>query len=318
MLRPTEVPLPDGEAAVDVACGAGLTSVLCASGAAYSFGLNGYAQCGGGHEGMHEIAPIRVLAPARAAGGAPPRLTQLALGFQHGLALAEDGAVIAWGKFDRGQLGGAQLTADPLPSMSGALDVPARVLALDARAVAVGAGFNHGAAATADGRAHVWGKMMGAAPQRTARAPGSTCTRTRRSRARSSCPTGCARSASACSSFQTALATDDGGLWLMGREPLTRATWPQPTPVKMPSAPGAALAPAEVAARLRPGIDAVSWLAPDGPRSGSCCRPTAPSPCRSRARRTATRSRMSRSGGGSRSRSATRSRTWSRRCPPET
>ena len=33
----------------------------------------------------------------------------------------------------------------------------------------------------------------------------------------------------ACSSFQTALATDDGGLWLMGREPLTRATWPQPT-----------------------------------------------------------------------------------------
>ena len=35
--------------------------------------------------------------------------------------------------------------------MSGALDVPARVLALDARAVAVRAGFNHGAAATAEG-----------------------------------------------------------------------------------------------------------------------------------------------------------------------
>ena len=32
--------------------------------------------------------------------------------------------MIAWGKFDRGQIGGAQLTADPLPSMSGALDVP--------------------------------------------------------------------------------------------------------------------------------------------------------------------------------------------------
>ena len=39
------------------------------------------------------------------------------------------------------------------------------LLALDADAVAVGAGFNHGAAVTADGRAHVWGKMQGAAPQ---------------------------------------------------------------------------------------------------------------------------------------------------------
>ena len=264
VLRPTEVPLPDGEAAVDVACGAGLTSVLCASGAAYSFGLNGYAQCGGGHEGMHEIAPIRVLAPAPAAGGAPPRLTQLALGFQHGLALAEDGAVIAWGKFDRGQLGGAQLTADPLPSMSGALDVPARVLALDADAVAVGAGFNHGAAVTADGRAHVWGKMQGAEPQEDrARAGLDVYSDAKKPRALE-LPDGLRAIGVACSSFQTALATDDGGLWLMGREPLTRATWPQPTPVKMPSAPGAALAPAEVAARLRPGIDAVSWLAPDG------------------------------------------------------
>ena len=207
--------------------------MLCASGAAYSFvRLNGYAQCGGGHEGMHEIAPIRVLAPgARAAGGAPPRLTQLALGFQHGLALAEDGAVIAWGKFDRGQLGGAQLTADPLPSMSGALDVPARVLALDARRGRGRRRLQPRRGRDRGRRAHVWGKMMGAAPQADRARAARACTRRARSRERAlELPDGLRAIGVACSSFQTALATDDGGLWLMGREPLTRATWPQRRP----------------------------------------------------------------------------------------
>ena len=64
----------------------------------------------------------------------------------------------------------------------------------------------------------------------------------------------------ACSSFQTALATDDGGLWLMGREPLTRATWPQPTPVKMPSAPGAGAELQEVADALNAAIEQVPPL----------------------------------------------------------
>ena len=48
----------------------------------------------------------------------------------------------------------------------------------------------------------------------------------------------------------------------MGREPRSRTTWPQPTPVRLPSGPE--LAATEVAMRLRSGIDGISWLCPDG------------------------------------------------------
>ena len=137
---PSRVPgLPAHDSPVEVRCGAGLTAVRCASGALYLFGLNGFGQCGGGAETMTEFAPVRALggldptpprppgsprpaamtarereaaavAAREAAQNLPPLcpeqgVVSVALGFQHGAAVTAAGAVLTWGKGERGQLG---------------------------------------------------------------------------------------------------------------------------------------------------------------------------------------------------------------------
>ena len=219
--------LPVGEVVVAVSCGAGLTAARCASGALYLFGLNGYGQCGSGAETGTEFSPVRALggldptpppppgtprptpttarkkvkqaeAARLAARALPPRaalgqgVVDVALGFQHGACVTAAGAVLTWGKGERGQLGTGgrenassparcPLVPDPLghplgvhPDDGSGLEpgpyVPDALRRFQCapapgapRAVRVGCGFNHTACLDAEGGVHVWGKMQGTA-----------------------------------------------------------------------------------------------------------------------------------------------------------
>lgn len=86
--RPTAMVMVDDQPAVDVACGAGITGVLTKDGALYMFGLNGYGQCGAGLE------TNQIWQPTRTSGVLLDHaVTQVALGFQHGLALTHSRAL---------------------------------------------------------------------------------------------------------------------------------------------------------------------------------------------------------------------------------
>jgi len=215
--------LPPDERVAQVACGAGLTAARAESGALYLFGLNAYGQCGVGLETMTEFSPTRALGaldptPPPLPGAPPPmlpiaesakariaRLAQrrvdaqglppwcaeqavvaVALGFQHGACVTAGGAVLTWGKGERGQLGlGEQENAaepKPCPLLRHSFGWPtcdradgtehpidderswrfSDVCAWPGqpKAVSVSCGFCHTAVMTEDGEVFVWGKHL--------------------------------------------------------------------------------------------------------------------------------------------------------------
>lgn len=143
-LLPMRVELPEGERAKKIVCSAALTYILTESGKLYTFGANVFGQCGNNHEGVSESTPQLVDFDGDA-------VADIAAGFQHGLAVTEHGAVFAWGKGERGQLGFG--TAN--------IKAPQEVIALKGKRVTgVSAGFNHSSALTADGELFLWGKLL--------------------------------------------------------------------------------------------------------------------------------------------------------------
>ena len=140
-LRPT--PITDDTA--QVACGAGVTALIKSNGSLETLGANQFGQCGVGDHSdvVREPAPVKWDSPQ-------VPISKVVLGFRHGLCLSEEGRVLSWGKNDAGQLGdGTRELSRP---------ALARVL-LDEACMSIGAGLNHSAALTKDGRLFVWGKM---------------------------------------------------------------------------------------------------------------------------------------------------------------
>ena len=79
-------------------------------------------------------------------------VASVALGFQHGAAVTEDGRVATWGKGERGQLGNSlNNSSNSEPSFCH--------LPTDVVVDRVSCGFNHTAALTSEGEVYVWGKM---------------------------------------------------------------------------------------------------------------------------------------------------------------
>jgi len=215
--------LPPDERVVQVACGAGLTAARAQSGALYLFGLNAYGQCGVGLETMTEFSPTRALGaldptPPPEPGAPPPMLpvaesakariarlaerrveaqalppwcaeqkvVDVALGFQHGACVTAGGAVLTWGKGERGQLGlGEQENAaepKPCPLLRHSFGWPTcdradgtehpvdderswrysdvRAWPGQPKAVGVSCGFCHTAVLTEGGDVFVWGKHL--------------------------------------------------------------------------------------------------------------------------------------------------------------
>ena len=117
------------------------TLVRRADGTVAGWGYNLEGQLGNGTAGAASDTISAVALPAGR------RATAIAAGFNHGLALLDNGDVVAWGFNDTGQLG----LGDSLPRTT-----PTKV-ALPGPAVAVAAGRGFSVVALADGRVFTWG-----------------------------------------------------------------------------------------------------------------------------------------------------------------
>jgi alpha-tubulin suppressor-like RCC1 family protein len=181
---PQPMPVQDlrAEAVTAVAAGPEHALFVTASGALYAAGSASWGKLGLGREARDRHAPLRV-------GGALEgrRVVAAAAGANHSLAVADDGALFAWGDNSGFQLGTASTghgsydrasvrpVADSLVPPAFLPDVPppaighreawepARVVGglAGQRVRAVAAGSTHSLAVTTDGAAWVWGKQSG-------------------------------------------------------------------------------------------------------------------------------------------------------------
>eukprot|EP00943_MAST-04B_sp_MAST-4B-sp1_P007219 g7219.t1 len=97
--------LPKDDPIISIDTSACLTGIVTESGKAFLYGDNRHGQCGNGEpcERVWDPSPLVGIREE-------DRIESIALGFSHGLAMTRGGAVYAWGKGERGQLGikGAQ------------------------------------------------------------------------------------------------------------------------------------------------------------------------------------------------------------------
>ena len=154
--RPVPVDLPPGVTRIASGCSFGLA--LTRDGVLYAWGQGSSGQLGDGRRAGAAFVPVRVVIPAALRAG---RVTAIAAGCDHALALTSSGKVLAWGSDAAGQLGVA--------GAHGSLDVPG-VVALPpgtvVREICAGADFS--LALTSGGRVIAWGAdsagQLGAGP----------------------------------------------------------------------------------------------------------------------------------------------------------
>lgn len=96
---PVRVPMVTG--AVSVIAGEAHTCVRTEAGEVYCWGSNAYGELGRGAAGSSQSEPRPVMLGTRPLTG----VVELSSGAQHTCALRSDGAVLCWGRSDRGQLG---------------------------------------------------------------------------------------------------------------------------------------------------------------------------------------------------------------------
>jgi hypothetical protein len=174
----------DGEYPVALACSAGFSAYLTNQGYLYTFGLNGYGQCGIGVASNNVWQPRRVTGLCSDFANAPRAqmeqsypITQVALGLQHGICLNSEGEVFCWGKGERGQLGQERVvmeshTALPVKrafsfdeawedaTVEGETRNLKPVYEPIGKVRQIAAGMIHTAALTEDNRVLVWGKYV--------------------------------------------------------------------------------------------------------------------------------------------------------------
>jgi alpha-tubulin suppressor-like RCC1 family protein len=139
---PVQVSLPAGTKATAVAAGAGHSLTLSSSGTVLAWGLNNEGQLGNGGTGSSGV-PVNVSLPAGT------KVTAVAAGALHSLALTSTGTVFAWGYNADGELGdGATANSS----------VPVKVkLPAGTRVTAVAAGAYDSLALTSTGTVLAWG-----------------------------------------------------------------------------------------------------------------------------------------------------------------
>ena len=128
--------------AVPVAAGLYHGLALTSTGAVFAWGWNIVGQLGNGSTNGSDV-PVKVKLP----GGT--KVTGIAAGFAHSVALTSTGAVLAWGKNYNGNLGNGSTTDS---------DVPVKVnLPVGTKVTAVAAGGEHSLAVTSTGAVLAWG-----------------------------------------------------------------------------------------------------------------------------------------------------------------
>ena len=227
------VALPDNDIPVEVACSAGLTAVIGASGTLYTFGLNGFGQCGIG-ESTNNVwvpTPVTGLSTEFAADG--PRsempqqhaVTSVALGLQHGVALNAMGEIFAFGKGDRGQLGQESATKeshtalpirkacrlDPHGDAADANHKPTYLTLGPVKQIA--SGMLHSAVLTKDNQVAIWGKHI---LRPTSDEPNKKALDSRIPSILTGLPEGPTVEQIACGSHHTSVLLSDGSVWAVG------------------------------------------------------------------------------------------------------
>jgi alpha-tubulin suppressor-like RCC1 family protein len=145
---PTPVALPAGIRVTAVAAGDDFGLTLSADGRVLSWGFTGFGLMGVAGDSV-DYGPGWVTLPART------RVTAIAAGGEHWLALTSAGHILAWGDNSSGDLGnGTTVSTDetqgtPMPAVA--------ALPAGTRVTAIAAGTHDSLALTADGRVFAWG-----------------------------------------------------------------------------------------------------------------------------------------------------------------
>ena len=139
---PVKVSLPGGTKATGIAAGFAHSVALTSTGAVLAWGKNYNGNLGNGSTTDSDV-PVKVNLPVGA------KVTAVAAGAEHSLAVTSTGAVFAWGYNADGQLGDGG---------TGASDVPVSVsLPTGTKVTAVAAGALHSLALTSTGAVLAWG-----------------------------------------------------------------------------------------------------------------------------------------------------------------
>ena len=139
---PVKVRLPGGTKVTGIAAGFAHSVALTSTGAVLAWGKNYNGNLGNGSTTDSDV-PVKVRLP----GGT--KVTGIAAGGEHNLAVTSTGAVLAWGYNAYGQLGDGS---------TGASDVPVNVsLPTGTKVKAVAAGASHSLAVTSTGAVLAWG-----------------------------------------------------------------------------------------------------------------------------------------------------------------
>jgi hypothetical protein len=157
-LLPSEHVAPCGAAFVAAFSGpASLTALLTTTGKLYTIGQNFWGQAGIGSTNPS------ILYEPHLVEGFPPSdcVADVAVGFEHVLAVTSSGALYSWGRGDRGQCG----HGDEESYTHAIRVVGPREVFLDLRVVAVAAGPSTSVCITDDGRVWTWGKMASLQPR---------------------------------------------------------------------------------------------------------------------------------------------------------
>jgi alpha-tubulin suppressor-like RCC1 family protein len=126
---------------IHVKCSAGWTLGLSRDGIPWAFGHNLKQQTGTGLTSKNVFNPEPVLTPPS------ERIMKIAAGYQHGLALSENGHVYFWGTWSRDEKDHLSVSKPSRVDIGYASDISC--------------GFSNCAVVTQDGQLYVWGKEQG-------------------------------------------------------------------------------------------------------------------------------------------------------------
>ncbi len=139
---PVKVKLPKGTKVSAVAAGAFYSLAVTSTGSVLAWGYNSKGQLGDGKTASTD-RPVKVKLPKGT------KVTAVAAGYYHSLALTSTGSVLAWGADGEGQLGDGRTAKSRVPVK---VKLPKRTTV-----TAVAAGGMHSLALTARGSVLAWG-----------------------------------------------------------------------------------------------------------------------------------------------------------------